>query len=669
MTIIKKPYSSEEAKKTNLENKKITPKITNFQNNILIKNEEVDKNGIHLKSIEELHNNAINQFNLMEKEQNLTYDQIYNKIISIYDLDENINKFFLLKLNEYYLNNKKEIDNDTTGRSDEISIYFFTYIFTLKYEERIQMYEIFNYYGENELFLDNDRKYIYKDSLELVFKKFIRELLTISLSIDNNTLKKDGDRERENYYISQLKELYNNYTFPSGLDYKIPIKFGNKELMYINFIIKIQNIFCIDDKGNNGKIFFKYNIMDKLLALNYFSNYLLLDEYEIINIEYLIFCLYVFFRYYDQKYIEVIQYFIKKEFLICSKFLYQDFQDKIKNIKEIQEFITNDIDLDKIDENYFKNNLLEITYENKTIKINPLNYFFCGNNPNHLKEIINQTNYSFEYCKKNNFQLFLNNNELNEEFNLYVQKIMNSNLTLEYIQSLNNVPNIKESIFKNNKIINEINYNTYYVRFPLENILGVTDKETFSIFINNKLENKKEPMFINFTTSKIITKSHENLNHILRLLFNINGINIEKYTPRNGKIFKKPYYNKITNDLKDQGDKWERIIFGEKINKIFIMGCLQILNISNFKLTIKEFRKKFIAYNKYYNIKEINNALKKAKENTDNTILKDVNSFRINDDDYWLNEVHCIDARNGVNEEEDNPQSISYGFCGTDHPY
>ncbi len=663
--IRKKQYASDEAKKSdlNLTNKK----ITKFKlNDILKKNTETDKNGSNIKSIEELHNEAINKFNLMKSDDKLTYEEIFNEIISIYDLDESINELFLKKLNNYYCANKITIDNDISGKSDKIAKYFFTYIYTLNYQKRVEFYKMFNYYGENELFLKEDKKFIYKCSLEFLFKQFIKEILNISLTINDNT----EIRKEENDYISTLQKLYEAYSFPNGLGYKIPIKFGNNELMYMDFIIKIQNIFCINDKGNNGKIFFKYNIKDKFLALNYFSNYFSLDKYEIINIQYILFCLYVFFRYYDQNYLEDIQYYINKEFLICSKYLYQDFEDKKKYLKELKDYITNDIELDKIDENYFKQNLLKITYDSKTVEINPLDYFFYGTSANHIKEIINQTNFSFEYCKTKNFRLFLNDNELNEDFNAYVKEIMNSNLSLEYIRSFKNLSYIKESIFTNDKIINEINSNTYYVRFPLKNIQGVTDRDTYSIFINSNLENKNEPKFLNSTTSKVITKSHENLNHVLRLLLNLNGMNIKKYTPREEKIFNKAYYNKITEEFKDQGDKWETIIFGEKINKIFIMGCIQILNISNFKLSIKDFKKKFKIKNKRFNINTINNELIVAKKNINNRLLKHVKPFEINDNDKaWLNEEQFIVARNGANEEQNTAQCIFYGFCGSDNPY
>ena len=68
-----------------------------------------------------------NRFNPNEQNfqnENISYKKVYNEVIKIFDLDEEINEYFLDKLNEYYKSNKKEIDSDTTGKSDEISNFF-----------------------------------------------------------------------------------------------------------------------------------------------------------------------------------------------------------------------------------------------------------------------------------------------------------------------------------------------------------------------------------------------------------------------------------------------------------------------------------------------------------------------------------------------------------------
>lgn len=74
----------------------------------------------------------------------------------------------------------------------------------------------YDYFGKNEI-LENDQKFIHKESLESLFKKFIRELYSISLTVeeskDNET--KESKILKSNEYLEKLKILYNNYLFPS----------------------------------------------------------------------------------------------------------------------------------------------------------------------------------------------------------------------------------------------------------------------------------------------------------------------------------------------------------------------------------------------------------------------------------------------------------------------
>ena len=173
------------------------------------------------------------------------------------------------------------------------------------------------------------------------------------------------------------------------------------------------------------------------------------------------------------------------------------FQRKKIYLKKLTEFITNDINIDEITEEYCNNNLIEFTYNVQIVKFNPLNCFFVGNDENHLLDIVNKKNFSFEYLKKNNFPLFPDNNDLNHKFQLHVKNILQSDTIREYINNIDNIPISEKSIFSREEILNEIQSNSIWVLFPLAHVYGVTDRETYTIFLNSYFkENTNQKLII-----------------------------------------------------------------------------------------------------------------------------------------------------------------------------
>ena len=273
---------------------------------------------------------------------------------------------------------------------------------------------------------------------------------------------------------------------------------------------------------------------------------------------------------------------------------------------------------------------------------------------------------SFEYLKQKNFPLF-DNLDLNNDFKLYTKKIMQSNLMTEYINNINKIPEIEISIFSREEIMNEIDSNTMWVLFPLDNIKGITERETYTIFLNSYFKENEDEKLVIEDSSKVITKTHEDANHILRLILTTNNINIEQTTPPNGNIYKNISYNKLTKNYRDAGDKWEVLLFGDKISKIYMMGSLMVLDIDNFNLGINDFTKKFKKMNKKYSLESINKELKKSQKNNDNKLLKNFTEFKISlNNKYWLEKDQSLFARTN-SSEEDKEQYLTFGVCGTVH--
>ena len=615
-------------------------------------------NNVNLKTIHELHQLALSKFNEFQIKEKANYQNLLNKVLTIYDIDETINEYFLAKLNDYYIEHKEEIDKSVDGRSNDLANLFFKYIFTLPFTKRKQIYKLFNYFGDNELFYENDKKYFYDKPIEEVFKNFIRDILNISLTINS-----DANKSSSKDYLEKLKNTYELYTFPES-SYKIPVKFGTDELMYINLITKFQSFLCFEESDNFfQKVFFNYDIKQRFLAFNFFEDYFNFGKYDIKYLQYILFCLNCFFLYYDAE-LFVIEEYIKEAFFQCSRFLYQSWDEKKKKIKEIYMYIVNKIDIDNLTENYFEKNFLLIKYNNKEIKINVKDCFFLGNKDMYLKDLINGKSYNFEYLNKKEFPLFLDTS-LNNDFDSFVKNFLQSKITTEYINSFDNFPGSEGPIL-NDAIINEIKRNSLWVKFPLKKVHGISDRDTYTIFLNNDINRDNISQFSIILSSKVITCGHEDINHILRLVLFLNNLENSKTTPRNNKLYKNVSFNKAIGNLTDQGDIWESIIFGEKITNIYIMGSLFILNSDNFNLKIEDFKEGFQKINKMNEIQNINKIIKKLKANKNNSLAKYIEQFSNNDNNNnWLKYEQYLVIRTSSNNNFFHPQSLPFGKCGT----
>ena len=121
-----------------------------------------------------------------------------------------------------------------------------------------------------------------------------------------------------------------------------------------------------------------------------------------------------------------------------------------------------------------------------------------------MKYLINKKNYTFQHLKKKNFPLFYDNDELNKDFNSYIKLFLQSNITFEYTKSFKDIPKLNESIFSD-KIFNEIQKHTIWVHFPVNNLQGLTDREIYTIYLNNNnLEDINDLNFSTLISSKVI---------------------------------------------------------------------------------------------------------------------------------------------------------------------
>ena len=625
-----------------------------------------EEKSIDLHTIEELHKQALDEFNKCKDNAKINYKMILNNVIKIYDLDENINEFLLIKMRDYYEKNKDTIDQYKDRVSNSIAKLFFNYVFTLGHDKREKIFKLYNnYFKEKELFFPEEIKFFNANPLDIVFKKFIKELFDISL-----TIKQDSTKKSKIEYENDLKQLFANYQFPD-FSFKIPIKFANKELIYLQFILHIKKFLCVEISNNNDiemKKFYAYEITKRFLAFNYYEEYFSKETYDILSIQYIIFSLFTFFLYCDKDE-DFFDLNIQSKMFLCSRFLYQNMQEKIMYLKEMKKYIKNEINIDNLNEDYLLKNLLLIQYNEKQIKIDVNQCYILGDKNEYMTDLINNNAFSFDYLRQFQFPFSLDKN-LDNDYNSFVREILQSNITTEYVNNLKNIPMSNNTIFTD-KIIQEIKTNTFWVKFPVKRTHGVTIRDTFTIFLNNHIEYYDKNKYSNILASKVITPAHENINHMLRLILSINGFHISKKTPKSGEIYKNKQFNNIKNRYYDQGDMWEHIIFGEKINNIFLMGSLIVLDNNNYKLSIQEFKKKFQDNNQRKSIKQINRNIKEIKKNKNNNLIQYINEFNEKEasEDIWLKDYQYITARNNSDFNLGDSQYIYFGICGNHGGY
>ena len=194
------------SKDLQLLNKKRNSKNKSQDDNSL--NEDIDKKD--LLSFEELKKNAEISLNNAEGIEDL------KNSISIYDVDEKLNLYYLKKFEK--INKEKAFDE------------FCKYMYTIPFKERILYIKKY----ENQI-LNIQKKYnkdfifIQSQELEKVFLDLVK------FFIDNKN--------------QNLSIFYYNFCtkfFIEALDFKIPLVFGNDELVFSYLINSFYNFFCIN---------------------------------------------------------------------------------------------------------------------------------------------------------------------------------------------------------------------------------------------------------------------------------------------------------------------------------------------------------------------------------------------------------------------------------------
>ena len=581
-----------------------------------------------LKSIQEIRIKVLSDFEKFK--DSYSYEEYENNLLSKYDIDPDINYNYIIKLLDYYRSN---INNDID--EDKIMKKIFQKIITLPFEKYKIIKMILLQY-KDKLLMEEEMKFLYDYSYKEIFYKIVKLLI-------------DLDKQKNGINLTNIQKIFLNFPINDYKEFKIPLRYGTVDLMYVYFINKLGFFFnCSKEEIIYEKYIAFFSFYDKN---GYLSG--AIEENDTFFLLYIFFCLNTYFKY-SQNYIDVYS-----KFSFCSNYLYQNINYKRQCLKKIKKYLLNIHDIDLLTEEQLKNQKFIMKFNEVKYEFYLEDYFFSECNPHCIINSIMKKTFSFKYDLKNN-KLFQNNHELNKIYSDYINQILKSNTTREYIGSIKDFIDY-EFIFDNENIINELHQNTLFVQFPCCNVTAITDKHLYFVFINKSfLESNPLKKTIE-VSGKSISQSHEYINHCARMLLSVNDFKIEQKIPETQ--YKTLNFNDLTKQYKDGDDKWDAIMFGDKIDKIYINGVYFLFNISNWQFSIKYFSEKFQAFNKWIqNMKDLEknwNFLKKTNALIEKLKGQFGDNLDLNKNDLWIIYNQGIKASVRV----DDPQCIHFNTC------
>jgi len=622
---------------------------------------------------QDLKNKAHSLFQSLKLKKEVKLSEI-EEVLNIYDVDPNINSFYLEKCLDYCSEKTKDNDIDEVNMKHknanndkkEISVKTFTknylcYINSLSLNQKIELNQKIKkkkyIYSSLQKYLNDDSnlekiykifKYIYtsefnyKELKSIFYTKYFinNEKFHIPLIYGTNELKYSAILNDIRCFLFENLST-NQDTYPENIYLKIK-RYLNDSI--INEISLQQNLENIDNKKNEDeekklssiikKLGFLYDLIEpnfdenkkdifslecqfKEDDLKFFADgYILNDKLNFVlyNLLYLDLILHCYLYYPDV---------IKNNIEHLSK-MFETPSAKIKIVKKIKRRMSEYIYM--VDTEKEKIKCFNMDNKNESFEFNPKEYIMqnikMGDFQDFQKQFEIEKNFSlYKFYNKNS--IFENDN-LNEEYKNNISEMLMSDIA---DQVLNNNPNFKKfkNPFKgsnNKEIINQINRIKYYIFFPLDMISSLTFTKIGIIFINKKfkkmektnVENKLINFLINISYKKII-EFHEILVHYMSTLIRAN---LEKgclLTPNQTFLNYSSNDKRYTNEY-DGGDEDElqSILFGNKIVHITIQSALFILDEQNWNnILLDNFRHNFLEKNELTDKTEIIDLSKESK--------------------------------------------------------
>ena len=405
----------------------------------------------------------------------------------------------------------------------------------------------------------------------------------------------------------------------------IPVGFANRELKFNKLIFEIVDFFfqsSMKEKVlDNNKI---YLIRKKFLDFKLFkeifekSNLYSNDDELFSVINYLFNCIYI---YYDATESQRDFELLKKIILCCMPFEIE----RAKNfLSEIADIIDNE-NLIKIDNLFlgdFKisditgESKISFTIKNIEVKCKDINFNL---QPSEFLKLLESDKFMlcFRFPKLSEMNYLCINNNIRDSYNNLFKKIMKSKI-MKLAMNKDADAKLFQYPFNKDEILEEIEKNCFLVPLPAKNYYGISDRASFSIYLNSFIDtSKKEKVLIDIDN---ITKSkcHE-IKHMYRVYIHIAKPDISLNSPEissrkldqneltlnNNDFFKEKrelmeyiYSSKKIlinqNDEKiDYGDVLEFVISGNKQNLFFPLNSLFYLSEKSCEMEFYKFENKY----------------------------------------------------------------------------
>lgn len=503
---------------------------------------------------------------------------------------------------------KSKIENDI----DDFIKYYKFYQFTLSVPQRKEIQKLINDKCDLPIIKNNFIIESIKETKD-IFINLCNAIINIQ-----NCAKNDFPEKLKNEFLKN--GVYSEDKFNSF----IPVVFSNNDDLKINkLIFEIIDFFF--KSHMNEEITEKKEIellKEKFLTFKLFKQIfdkfnLFKNNNEIFKIfDYLFNSFYVLFDVEKEKR----KYDIFKNIILCC----MPFElEKAKNfLTQLIDFINEDniyIDNEKLTLNKIINLKAEsiIYFKDKQIKVscNEINWNL---NLFDFLNLLDSDNFMlcFRYPKLSEMNYLYINKDIRENYEKLFEKIIKSKI-MKYHMNIDKNAELFKYPFNNNSILAEIEKNCYLVPLPALNYYGLSDRNTFSIYLNSFINSSDfQKTFIDIDNI-IKSKIHE-IKHMYRVYMhiykpdiqlktpeiNLKKLNTTDLTKNKSEHFKikrkiieyiynsKGVFMKNSDDL-DYGDILEISINGTKQNIFFLKNSLFCLSEQSWDLDVKEFDKKY----------------------------------------------------------------------------
>ena len=457
----------------------------------------------------------------------------------------------------------------------------------------------------------------------------------------------------------------------------IPVIFSNNDDLKFNKLIFELTHFFFKSKMNENIVeekeiellkekFFTFKLFKQIFdKFNLFEN-----NEEIFKVfDYLFNSLYVLFDVVKDKKENDI---FKKIILCCMPFELEKAKNLLTQLTNLNSkdniYIGNEkLTLDKIKD---LNSESIIYFKDREIKVS-CNQINWNLDLFDFENLLKEDNFMlcFRYPKLSEINYLYINKEMKENYEKLFEKIIKSKI-MKYHMNIDKNAQLFKYPFNNNLILTEIEKNCYLVPLPARNYFGLSDRNTFSIYLNSFISTSNFKNIIIDIDNIIKSKLHE-FKHMYRVYMHVYkpdiqlktpDINLKKFNATDLTKNKADYFNKKREIIKyiynskevfvnenaelDYGDILEISINGSKQNVFFLKNSLFCLSEQSWELSIKEFNEKY-----FYNCIERKFCLRRNNKNKFINCI--MNYFKIETNIFYYNEIETTKSSSKGNETEE----------------